>query len=195
MVHRVLTWLLLLLTLLFTIDLVVSHTRNIYTTDGSRLGLSRSIKILDGNSNSSFTPLSRSKRLAIYNGQGIVKVGSLYRSISSRSSISTISTIPVGPELSVSRETGRQGPILLVVFQHTGPVDSHHRSSLLVELLEHHRLCVHSSGVAQGHAGEGFARRGTILGVQCHRNRHGAVSLIYFKYYNLRCLRLAVIFP
>ncbi|XP_037725413.1 uncharacterized protein LOC119556971 [Drosophila subpulchrella] len=73
MVHRALTWLLLLLALLFTIDLVVSHTRNIYTLDGSRLGLSRSIKILDGNSNSSFTPLSRSKRLAIYNGQGVVK--------------------------------------------------------------------------------------------------------------------------
>ncbi|XP_016952245.1 uncharacterized protein LOC108026061 [Drosophila biarmipes] len=73
MVHRVLTWLLLLLTLVFTVDLVVSHTRNIYSSDGSSLEFSRSIKISDENSNSSFTPLSRSKRVAIYNGQGIVK--------------------------------------------------------------------------------------------------------------------------
>ncbi|KAH8362999.1 hypothetical protein KR084_004204 [Drosophila pseudotakahashii] len=66
MVHRVLTSLWLLLTLLFTIDLVASHTRNIYT-------LSRNLPNAQDNTNSSFTPLSRSKRVAIYNGQGVAK--------------------------------------------------------------------------------------------------------------------------
>ncbi|KAI8045590.1 uncharacterized protein LOC128253792 [Drosophila gunungcola] len=74
MVHRNLTWLLLLLALLSTIVLVASHTKNIYSPDGNHLDFSRSFQRPDGNSNSSLTPLSRSKRLAIYNGQGIVKL-------------------------------------------------------------------------------------------------------------------------
>jgi len=75
MVHRVLTWLLFLLSLLFTIDLVLSFTKNIYTSDESFLRISRSINHPDESDNSSLTSLSRSKRVAIYNGQGVVKVG------------------------------------------------------------------------------------------------------------------------
>ncbi|XP_016987994.1 uncharacterized protein LOC108050709 [Drosophila rhopaloa] len=74
MVHKVLSWLLLLLTSLSTIDLVASLTRNIYSPDGSHLEFSRNLKYPHTNSNSSFTPLSRSKRVAIYDGQGIVKL-------------------------------------------------------------------------------------------------------------------------
>ncbi|KAH8336414.1 hypothetical protein KR059_008418 [Drosophila kikkawai] len=65
MVQRVLAWLLLLLTAASTMVLVASHTKANYSPYGS------------GNSTSlvhSNTPLSRSKRLAIYNGQGIVKL-------------------------------------------------------------------------------------------------------------------------
>ncbi|EDX14220.1 GD18295 [Drosophila simulans] len=73
MVHRVLTWLLFLLSLLFTIDLVLSFTKNIYTSDDSFLRIIRSINHPDEGGNSSLTSLSRSKRVAIYNGQGVVK--------------------------------------------------------------------------------------------------------------------------
>ncbi|XP_039493951.1 uncharacterized protein LOC120453348 [Drosophila santomea] len=75
MVHRVLTCLLLLLSLLFTIDLVLSHTKNIYTSDEATLRISRSISQPDESGNSSLTSLSRSKRVAIFNGQGVIKVG------------------------------------------------------------------------------------------------------------------------
>ncbi|XP_026836695.1 uncharacterized protein LOC6554838 isoform X2 [Drosophila erecta] len=74
MVHRVLTCLLLLLSLLFTIDLVLSLTKNIYTSDEPFLRIGKSISHPDESGNSSLASLRRSKRVAIYNGQGVVKL-------------------------------------------------------------------------------------------------------------------------
>ncbi|XP_017083980.2 uncharacterized protein LOC108116554 [Drosophila eugracilis] len=74
MVSRILTCLFLLLGLLCTINLVVSHTRNIYSTDRNQLRLSKSFKSQNGNVNTNLTHLSRSKRVAIYDGLGVCKL-------------------------------------------------------------------------------------------------------------------------
>ncbi|XP_017047240.1 uncharacterized protein LOC108092218 [Drosophila ficusphila] len=73
MVHKVLTSLLLILSALSTFHLVASHTRNFYTLDSNQLAFSRSINHPNGNITQRFTPLSRSKRVAIWNGQGVAK--------------------------------------------------------------------------------------------------------------------------
>ncbi|KAH8341153.1 hypothetical protein KR074_003965 [Drosophila pseudoananassae] len=64
MVQTALTWQLLLLTVIATTTLVATHTNFNFDPDAK------------GNSSLSYSskPLSRSKRVAIYNGQGIVKL-------------------------------------------------------------------------------------------------------------------------
>lgn len=120
--------------------------------------------------------LSRARRVAIYNGQGVVKVCHLRWEENIIWHI-RIHTYLVCRRCGASREASGQGPIVLVLLQSTESVYTHNDTNLLVELLEHHSFCFYGPWAAQRNANHAASGWHSQLVLRCHWDGHGAVSV------------------
>lgn len=129
----------------------------------------------DGNDRnaSSGLSLSRTKRLAIFNGQGTNKVDH-------RSNFGIPAPNCSPPDcrwLGVSHQAGGYRAVGLGIRQLPGAIRAIACPNLLVEFLEHLDISVHRQGVEERHPEQGFPGRDPSLAVRCCGDGIGAVCI------------------